>query len=247
MKRRYIIGGIAAAIVLLLAAIFLPRLGMIRAARAEKAARAAVAQTGAQTQTSGDGYASPVNFDALRAGNSDIYAWLYIPGAGISEPLLQREGDSSYYAQHNSMGGADADGALFTDSQHSAKDFSGLATVIYGKNTWEGRLFSGLQAAYSSASGLRENSEIIVYLPGEEIHFTALAAAPFRNYDISYYFNFNVPARYQTFLDLIRSIRTVDSHWNDEVDITTSDQLLILSTPRSGNTNTSYLVLAKRS
>lgn len=235
MKRRYIVSGIAAAIVLLLAAIFLPRLGMIRAARAEKAARAAVAQ------------GSGIDFDALRAGNSDIYAWLYIPGAGISEPLLQREGDSAYYAAHNSMGGADDDGALFTDSQYSAKDFSGLATVIYGKNTWEGRLFSTLQAAYSSASGLRENGEIIVYLPGEEIHYTALAAAPFRNYDISYYFNFNVPARYQTFLDLVRSVRTVDSHWNDEVDITTADQLLILSTPRSGNTNTSYLVLAKRS
>ena len=228
MKRRYIVGGIAAAIVLLLAAVFLPRLGMIRAARAEKAARAAVAQ------------GSDINFDALRAENSDIYAWLYIPGAGVSEPLLQREGDSA-------MGGADADGALFTDSQYSARDFSGLATVIYGKNTWEGRLFSGLQAAYSSASGLRENSEIIVYLPGEEIRYTALAAAPFRNYDISYYFNFNVPARYQTFLDLIRSIRTVDAHWNDEVEINTSDQLLILSTPRSGTANTSYLVLAKRS
>lgn len=247
MKRRYIVGGIVAAIALLLAAVFLPRLGMIGAANAEKSVRAAVAQADEQARTSGDGYVSPVDFDALRAGNSDIYGWLYIPGVGISEPLLQREGDSAYYAAHNSMGGADDDGALFTDSQYSARDFSGLATVIYGKNTWEGRLFSGLQAAYSSASGLRDNHEIIVYLPGEEIHYTAFAAAPFHNYDIPYYFNFNVPARYQTFLDLVRSVRTVDSHWNDEVDITTTDQLLILSTPRSGKSNTSYLVLAKRS
>lgn len=245
MKRRYLAVGIAVVIVVLLAAVFLPRLDMIREAGAEKAARAAVAQAGAQVQASD--YVSPLDFDLLKAGNSDIYAWLYIPSVDISEPLLQREGDSTYYAQHNSMGAADADGALFTDSQYSAKDFSGPAIVIYGKNTWEGRLFSGLQAAYSSASGLRENSEIIVYLPEEEIRYTALAAAPFRNYDISYYFNFNVPARYQAFLNLVHSVRTVDSHWNDEVDITTSDQLLILSTPRTGNINTCYLVLAKRS
>lgn len=247
MKRRYIATGIVVVIVVLLAAVFLPRLDMIREASAEKAAREAVAQVGAQVQTSGGSYVSPVDFEALKAGNSDIYAWLYIPGVDVSEPLLQREGDNTYYAQHNSMGGADAGGALFTDSQYSAKDFSGPATVIYGKSTRAGRLFNGLQAAYSSASGLRENSVIIVYLPKEEIHYTALAAAPFRNYDISYYFKFNVPARYQAFLDLVRSVRTVDSHWNDKVGITTSDQLLILSTPRAGNTNMSYLVLAKRS
>ena len=242
-KRRYIIGGVIAVVAIILGAIFLPRIGQIRAALAESKARAAVAQAYSQ----GDSGACPVDFGALKKGNVDIYAWLYIPGADISEPILQREGDSSYYAGHNSIGGIDDAGALFTDSKYSAGDFSDLATVIYGKNAWEGRLFSDLQAAYSSASGLQDNSEIVVYLPGEEIHYTVFAAAPFRNYDILYYFNFNVPARYQTFLDLVRSIRTVDAHWNSEVTVTTADQLLILSAPRSGNTNTSYLVLARRS
>lgn len=245
MKRRYIAAGAALIIVVLLGVIFLPRLGMIRAAGVEKRVRAAVTRAETPAQTSGEGYVSPVDFAALRAGNSDIYAWLYIPGAGVNEPLLRREDDSTYYAEHNSLGGADSVGALFTDAKYSAKDFSGPATVIYGKNNWEGRLFDGLQAAYSSDSGLRENSEMIVYLPEEELHYTAFAAAPFRSYDITYYFHFNVPGRFQTFLDLIRSVRTVDSHWNDEAEAAIGDQLLILSVPRSGNT--SYLVLAKRS
>ena len=247
MKRRYIVGGIAIVFAILLSAIFLPRLGMIQAAQTEKAVRASVAKAGIPMQTFGEGYVSPVDFEALRAGNKDIYAWLYIPGVGISEPLLQRDGDTQYYAEHNSIGGADNVGTLFTDSEYSNRDFSDLATVIYGKNTWKGRLFSELQAAYSSASGLRENSEIIVYLPDEEIHYTAFAAAPFRNYNIPYYFKFSVPARYQTFLDLVRSVRTVDAHWNDEEEVTTADQLLILSTIRSGSSSTCYLVLAKRS
>lgn len=237
-KRRSAIGGAALAAAVILGLFFLPRIGQIRTAVAEAGARSSVAQ--------GEGGTCPVDFQALQRGNRDIYAWLYIPGAGISEPVLRREGDSSYYAGHNSLGGLDADGALFTDSAYSAEDFSDPATVIYGKNTWEGRLFSGLQAAYSSGDGLRDNSEIILYLPDEEIHYTAFAAAPFRNYNIPYYFNFNIPARYQAFLDLVRSIRTVDSHWNDEVEITTSDQMLILSAPRNGGTGTSYLVLARR-
>lgn len=242
MKRRYIAAGAALAAVL--GVIFLPRLGMIRAAGVEKRVRAAVAQAPLPSKTRGEGYVSPVDFAALQAGNRDIYAWLYIPGAGVSEPLLQREDDSAYYAEHNSLGGADSVGALFTDAKYSARDFSGPATVIYGKNNWTGRLFDGLQAAYSSGSGLRENSEIIVYLPEEEIRYTAFAAAPFRSYDIPYYFNFSVPGRFRTFLDLVRSVRTVDAHWNDEAGAAVEDQLLILSVPRSGDT--SYLVLAKR-
>lgn len=241
-KRRSLLGGAALAAAVLLGALLLSQAGQIRAAVVESRVRADVARAYSQ----GSGGTCPVDFQALQRGNRDIYAWLYIPGAGVSEPVLCRDGDSTYYAGHNSLGGADPDGALFTDSAYSTGDFRDPATVIYGKNTWEGRLFSGLQAAYSSGGGLRDNGEIILYLPDEEIRYTAFAAAPFRNYNIPYYFNFNVPARYQTFLELVRSVRTVDSHWNDAVEITPADRMLILSAPRNGSADTSYLVLAKR-
>lgn len=241
-KRRYAAGGAALAAAVILGAFLLPRAGQIRAAVIESRVRSDVAQAYSQ----GDSGTCPVDFQALQSGNCDIYAWLYIPGAEISEPVLCRDGDSTYYTGHNSLGGADADGALFTDSAYNTRDFRDPATVLYGKNTWEGRLFSGLQAAYSTSGGLRDNREIILYLPDEEIHYTAFAAAPFRNYNIPYYFNFDIPARYQAFLDLVRSVRTVDSHWNDAVEITTADQMLILSAPRNGSASTSYLVLARR-
>lgn len=241
-KRRSVMNGIVLAAAVLLGALLLSHAGQIRAAVIESRVRSDVAQAYGQ----GSSGTCPVDFQALQRGNCDIYAWLYIPGAGVSEPVLCRDGDSTYYAGHNSFGGADPDGALFTDSAYNTRDFRDPATVIYGKNTWEGRLFSGLQAAYSSSDGLLDNSEIILYLPDKEIRYTAFAAAPFRNYNIPYYFNFNVPARHQTFLDLVHSVRTVDSHWNDAVEITTADQMLILSAPRNGSTSTSYLVLAKR-
>lgn len=248
MKRRYIVlGAIVLIILLFLGTLFLPRLGQFQAASTESKVRASVAELGGQNgQTSGEGYVSPVDFEALWEQNGDIYAWLYVPGTDINEPLLQREWDDQYYLSHSSVGSMDESGALFTESKYNSKDFSDPATVIYGKNTREGRLFGNLQAAFSSASGLEEHNEIIVYLPDQEIHYTVFAAVPFRNYHILYYFAFDNPNRYQMFLEVVDATRTVDAQRDHTVEVSPEDQMLILSTTRTGSTSISYLVLAKR-
>lgn len=248
MKRRYVVlGGAAFAVLIFLGVLFLPRIGQFQAAAAESKVRADITKAVSQgRQSVGDGYVSLVDFDALRTNNSDIYAWLYIPGTNISEPLLQRDGDSQYYLDHNSVGAMDDSGALFTESEYNSKDFSDPATVIYGKNTRKNRLFSNLQSAFSSGSGLKEHGEIIICLPEQEIHYTVFAAVPFRNYHLLHYFSFKNVNRYQMFLEIVDSIRTVDAQRSQLVDVTPEDQLLILSTNRTGSSNTCYLVLAKR-
>lgn len=248
MKRRYIvIGGVILIILIFLGVLFLPRMGQFRAASALAKTRSSVSQAGGQSgQTSGEGYVSPVDFDTLQAGNSDIYGWLYIPGTQVNEPLLQREGDSQYYLNHNSLGLEDDSGALFTESAYNSKDFSDTATVIYGKNTQEGRLFGDLQALYSSDSGLRDYKEVIVYLPDEEIHYEVFAAVPIRSNHILYYYNFDNPKRYEMFLEVVDAVRTVDAHRDGSVEVVPGDQLLILQTNRGNSSLICYLVLAKR-
>lgn len=248
MKRRYIVLGVIVLIVLIfLGVLFLPRLGQFQAASTESKVRASVVEAGGQGgQTSGEGYVSPVDFEALWEQNGDIYAWLYVPGTDINEPLLQREWDDQYYVNHSSIGSMNESGALFTESKYNSKDFSDPATVVYGKNTRENRLFGNLQATFSSPSGFAEHNEIIVFLPDQEIHYTVFAAVPFRNYHILYYYNFNNSNRYQMFLKMIDSVRTVDAQRDHGEEAVPGDQLLILSTTRSGSTSTCYLVLAKR-
>lgn len=246
-KRGLIALGVAALLVLgFLGALFLPRIGQFRAARVEAAVRSKVAQAERPEQTSGDGYVSPVDFTALQEQNSDIYAWLYVPGAGISEPILQREGDSQYYLSYSSIGSMDDAGALFTENEYNSRNFSDPATVIYGKDGRSGRLFSPLQESFSSDAEIAENGEVVVYLPEEEIHYQVFAAVPFRNYHLLHYFSFKNPGRYQMFLEIVDSIRTVDAHRDQSVEVTPEDQMLILSTTRKGTRNTCYLVLAKR-
>lgn len=229
MRGRYWVGAAAVLTACFLLAAFLlwPKNG-----RAVEAAREAVEN------------GSPVDFDALQAGNKDIYGWLYLPGAGISEPLLQREGDGGYYLTHDAAGAENAGGALFTESAYNRKDFSDTATVIYGRNQ-EGP-FGKLQTSYSAPEDLRENGEIMIYLPGETIRYQVFAAVPFRNYHLLHYFNFDNEARFRAFIQAVRSVRAIDANWCEDAAAAPGDSLLILSTNRFGSAEHSYLVLAKR-
>lgn len=240
MKGKYWAGAAAAVVLCFLCAAFLL---WPKGNRVIEQARAAVENAAVSGNESDH---CPVDFAALQAENKDIYAWLYIPGTGINEPLVQREDDSCYYLTHDSAGKEDQSGALFTEAAYDQKDFSDPAVVIYGKNTTKGRLFDGLQAAYSSPAGLEEYKEVIIWLPEEELRYEAFAAAPFRNYHLLHYFNFENETRYRAFLQAVDSVKTMDANRNKGITVTPGDPLLILSTTRAGSSSMSYLVLAKR-
>ena len=238
MKRNYW-AGLAAATVpcLLCAAVLL----LSRGNRAIDQTRAAV-ESAAQ---SGDEDYS-IDFSALQAVNKDIYAWLYIPGTGINEPLVQREDDSYYYLTHDSVGKRDESGALFTEAAYNQKDFSDPAVVIYGKNTAQGRLFDGLQAVYSSPEGLKEYQKVLIYLPEKVLRYEIFEAAPFRSYHLLHYFNFGNENRFRAFLQAVDSVKTLDANRNMDVTVSPGDSLLILSTTRLGAPTQVFLVLAKK-
>ena len=57
--------------------------------------------TGIAHETAADGH---VDFDALQEENPDIFAWLYVPGAGIDLPVLQSPVSDDFYKTHGRMG-----------------------------------------------------------------------------------------------------------------------------------------------
>lgn len=201
-------------------------------------------KTGSEADT--EAYTSPVDFEALWEVNPDIYAWLYIPGTEINYPLLQREGDGAYYLNHNSECAEDKNGALFTESQYNNRDFNDPATAVYGHHMRSGAMFGRLQACYSEEGGLERYRDILVYLPDQEQHYEVFAALPFENDHILYYYDFKQASDFQAFLNRVNSVRRVGASVSQEIQVTTEDQLLILSTCLSGNNKKRYLVLARR-
>ncbi len=85
-----------------------------------------------------------VDFNALKAVNSDIAAWIISEGTLISYPIAasDSEEDYDYYISHLFNGIKNKLGTLFTDARNVP--FKENNTIIYGHNMLNGTMFSSL-------------------------------------------------------------------------------------------------------
>ena len=83
-----------------------------------------------------------VDWEGLKAENSDIIGWIQVPAAGIEYPVLQ--GDSNDEYLHRSVSGEwRTAGSIFLDSRCSP-DFSDSFMLIYGHHMDYGKMFGSL-------------------------------------------------------------------------------------------------------
>ena len=85
-----------------------------------------------------------IDFTALKEENSDVYAWIYVPGTNVDYPVLQHPTDDAYYLEHNMDGSKGLPGCIYTESVNT-KDFTDPNTVLYGHNMKNGTMFSDLK------------------------------------------------------------------------------------------------------
>lgn len=127
----------------------------------------------AGTRTETAEYESPVDFEALRAINPEIVAWIEIPGTAISYPVAQAA-DNQYYLGRTFSGGKNNSGAIFLDYA-SASDLRGQHSVFYGHNMKNGSMFASL-LKYKDAGFFSEHPEILLYTPEETIRLRVISA-----------------------------------------------------------------------
>lgn len=197
-----------------------------------------------QPVASEEPYVSPIDFASLQEQNPDIYGWLRIPNTEFDFPLVQREGDDSFYLTHGSDGAENPAGAIFTESAHNSTDMGDPVTVAYGHQMHAGTMFGKLQATYSQENALEDYGEIIVYLPDREYHYQVFAAVPYDNRHILYNYDCTDPRRFNAFLNSIYEVREIGAQFASGVTVSSGDKILALSTCLAGNSQRRYLVLA---
>lgn len=113
-----------------------------------------------------------VNFDALRKVNSDVVAWIYIPGTAVNYPVMK--GDPGNYYLHRSWKRQKSfGGAIFMDSVNS-HGFTDDNTIVYGHNMKNGSQF-GTLIRFLDGKFFESHPYVYVYTPERTIRYRTYA------------------------------------------------------------------------
>ncbi len=187
---------------------------------------------------------NPVDFDALHETNPDIYAWICVPGTNISYPVLQREGDDSYYVRRAEDGTHSTDGCIFSEDINS-KDFTDRVTVLYGHNLNSGEKFAQLNK-FSDAKFFEATRYIVVYLEDRELIYEIFASTPYSYAHILKNNDMDNASEYYAFFDEIMYKKNVKANYLENYTLSfTSDRVIVLSTCLEGNNHQRYLVMGR--
>lgn len=152
-------------------------------------------QVAEHAQVEGDDLAAfDVDWDALRAINSDVVGWVYVPGTNVNYPIAWRENDTEYYLWHNFNGdtsptfGAEygcpalsgANNPLFTDD----------INIISGHNLFNGEMFS-VFSTFNDSAVFNEHRTIFVLTPNGNYRLRTFAVDYVSGYG-------TVPIRFKT-------------------------------------------------
>lgn len=184
-----------------------------------------------------------VDFEALQAENPDIYAWLYIPGTGIDDPLLQSPEADDYYETHNASGEPDQGGALYTELAN-LKNMCDFNTVIHGKSDGGNGLFADLYR-FADPDFFEQHEDVYLYLDGNLLTYTVFAACERENTSLIRSYDFTYGSGCEQFLkDLYESRQMGKNLREGWEEMTPYHFLITLTTESQGDPNRQFVVVA---
>ena len=104
-----------------------------------------------------------IDFTALKAANSEIVGWIYIPDTNVNYPVVQNKNSDYYYLTLDYRQRWSVSGSIYM-SCHCSSDFSDIETMIYGHNMHNGEMFGKLKK-YTDASYLEAHQDLYILLP----------------------------------------------------------------------------------
>lgn len=184
---------------------------------------------------------NPINFEELTGLNSDLYAWIRIPGTVIDYPVAQsRDKDDNYYLHHNYLGNYEFAGTIYSQ-RHNTKYFIDRVTVLYGHNMLNGTMFAGLHK-FSDEDFFEENRYIYIYTDGHILTYEIFAAYEYDDRHILNSFEFSDDEVYAQYLEDCLNPHSGNSNVREGIELTVDDRIITLSTCTNYNSSMRYLV-----
>lgn len=175
---------------------------------------------------------------ALRQVNSEVLAWIAIPGSELSYPLMACA-DNSFYLNHTWLGVPNAAGAIFLDGR-CAQDFSGFNTIIYGHRMHNDMMFGSLRF-YDSPEYWESHPTVYIFEPDCVRHCDIFAAYETAVESPTYSFGLTEAADKQAVIDHALKNSVLETG----IVPTPEDLILTLSTcTQTGGPKTRWVVQA---
>lgn len=187
---------------------------------------------------------SPVDFDALKRENPDVYAWLSVPDTNVNLPVLQRPGDDLFYLDHDRYGEPAVEGAVFSQMAN-ALDFSDPVTVLYGHNIVNDAMFATLHN-FEDPAFFAAHERLCVCVPGRILVYRVIAAYEYDDRHILNSFDFSDEAVRAGYFASVLAPDDPQANVREGVALAADDRIVQLSTCRSALTSdpVRYLVTA---
>lgn len=172
--------------------------------------------------------------------NSDIRGWLRYSACGIDREVMQST-NNDYYLTHDFYKNKNKNGALFFDAKNKldTPQSSTKSLVIYGHNMASGQMFAKLNNLTSSVSYMQNANQIITLdtlFSTRQYKIFAVVLQDSKS-KIEHYFSIQETTftNSDQFLKYVAGLRDRSLYDFNDVDVTASDELLILytCTPKS--------------
>ena len=188
---------------------------------------------------------NPVNFEELKKTNPDIIGWFYMTSPYISQPVLMRKSDDSFYLSHDATGNYAKNGSLFTEYRYNKDPFNDPVTIIYGHRQSDGAMFGNLEMTINEIDINKDPQYIVIYLPNSTKIYHIIATVCHDNLHILAYNNFSNKSEYDKFFNKVykqsgKGVQLVEGEKPQY-----GDKVLILSACLRTDRTKRYLVIAK--
>ena len=183
-----------------------------------------------------------LDWNAIKAENQDIYAWIYIPNTNVDYPVLQHPTDDTYYLNHNLDGSEGYPGCIYTESLNK-KDFSDPNTVLYGHNMKDGSMFETLHK-FEDNQFFEDNCYVYIYTPEKTYVYEIYTASEFSNAHILEAYDFGTEEGYNQFINDLANVRSMSAHKRDGIGVGYGRNLLTLSTCIANQPDERWIVTA---
>lgn len=188
------------------------------------------------------------SFDELRAINPEVIGWIRVNETEINYPLLQAE-DNSKYVSTDVEGNYSLSGAIFLHCGN-APNFGDFNNIIYGHHMEKRRMFGDMEL-FSDKAFFDDHPYGNLFFDGHDHGVEFFAFVMVDAYDDLFLLvkpgtqedHASFDARRQAYLDGIYE----KAMYTREMEITTEDHLVLLSTCTSDITNGRHILVGRLS